>query len=52
MSRVDLGLTLLIALVAAIAAVSVMTVRYARYRDAVARGRRHLKPIRRPFWMQ
>lgn len=51
MSRAELGVTLLVALVAGVAAVFILTVRYARYRDAVAHGRRHLKPVRRPFWM-
>lgn len=51
MSRADFGVTLLVALIAVVAVVSILTVRYAKYREAVARGRRHLKPVRRPFWM-
>jgi len=51
MSRADLGIILLLALVGAIAVVSVLTVRYIKYRHALACGRRHLKPVWRPFWM-
>jgi Tfp pilus assembly protein PilE len=51
MSRADLGVALLVALIAIVAVISILTVRYTRYRDAVARGKRHLKPVSRPFWM-
>ena len=51
MSRADLGIVLLVLLIGAIVAASVLTVRYSRYRHAVARGKRHLKPVWRPFWM-
>ena len=51
MSRGDFALILLVALIAAIAFASTLTVRYARYRKALAHGRRHVKPVKRPFWM-
>lgn len=51
MSRGDLGLTLLVALIATIAVVFILTRRYTKYRHRLARGRRDLKPVRRPFWM-
>jgi hypothetical protein len=51
MSRADLGVALLVAFLGVITVVSILTVRYANYRSAVARGRRHLPPVWRPFWM-
>jgi hypothetical protein len=51
MSRADIGVTLLVASLAVITVVSILTVRYANYRNAIARGRRHIPPVWRPFWM-
>jgi len=51
MSRADIGVALLVVSLAVITVVSILTVRYANYRKAIARGRRHIPPVWRPFWM-
>ena len=51
MSRADLALIILLTVILSIAAVSYLTLRYMKYRRALAHGRRHVKPVWRPFWM-
>lgn len=51
MSRTDIAMLLLGLFALALAAVIYQTKRYADYRRALTRGRRNLKPVRKPFWM-
>lgn len=44
-------LSLGVAAVLLIAAVVWLTLRYLRYERRLARGRRNLKPVWKPFWM-
>ena len=51
MTRADLALFLIVLLAFTLGVVVYHTARYLRYRRARTRGRRHLKPVRKPFWM-
>lgn len=35
-----------------VAPIVILTWRYKRYEDRRARGKRHLKPVWKPFWME
>jgi hypothetical protein len=51
MTRAGLALFLIVLLASTLGVVVYHTLRYMRYRRAMTRGRRHLKPVQKPFWM-
>ena len=51
MARTDLALVISLLLVAVVAYAITLSIRYRKYERTVRRGRRRVKPVRRPFWM-
>lgn len=51
MTSSEIAVTVAALLAVLVAPVVILTIRYQRYADRLARGRRNLKPVWKPFWM-
>lgn len=47
----EIALTVAAVLAVLVAPVIILTIRYQKYAERLARGRRNLKPVWKPFWM-
>lgn len=52
MTSIEIAVIVAVVLVALIAPVVFLTVRYKRYEERRVRGKRHLRPVWKPFWME
>jgi len=51
-TSIEIAVIVAVVLVALIAPVVFLTVRYKRYEERRVRGKRHLRPVWKPFWME
>ena len=51
MTSVEIAVIVAVVLAFFIVPVAILTIRYQRYAERLARRRRNLKPVWKPFWM-
>ena len=52
MTSFEIAVIVAAVLAVLVAPVVILTVRYKRYEERRLRGKRHLKPVWKPFWME
>jgi hypothetical protein len=52
MTSIEIAGVVMAVVAVLVAPVAILTVRYKRYEERRARGKRNLKPVWKPFWME
>jgi hypothetical protein len=52
MTSIEIAGVVMAVVAVLVAPVAILTVRYKRYEERRVRGKRHLRPVWKPFWME
>ena len=52
MTSIEIAGAVMAVVAGLVAPVAILTVRYKRYEERRVRGKRHLRPVWKPFWME